>query len=79
MAIPAIFELYNEANVYSESRQGRANYQGMGPRGMKPEQRADNCIECGNCVEACPQQIDIPDWLKKAHAFWDPSLRAEAT
>jgi predicted aldo/keto reductase-like oxidoreductase len=72
VAIPAIFELYNEANVYAESRQGRANYQGMGPRGMKAEQRADNCVECGTCVEACPQQIDIPDWLKKAHAFLGP-------
>jgi hypothetical protein len=72
VAISGIFELYNEANVYGETRQGRANYQGMGPRGLKPEQRADQCIECGTCVEACPQKIDIPDWLKKAHTFLGP-------
>ncbi len=23
------------------------------------------CIECGQCVEACPQGIDIPNELKK--------------
>jgi len=34
---------------------------------LKEEERADNCIECGECLEQCPQQIEIPDWLKKAH------------
>jgi predicted aldo/keto reductase-like oxidoreductase len=32
------------------------------------EQRADNCAECGECVKVCPQQINIPEELKKAHA-----------
>lgn len=72
VAIPGIFEIYNEAIVYGETRQGRANYQGFGPRGLKPEQRADQCIECGTCVEACPQKIAIPEWLKKAHTFLGP-------
>jgi predicted aldo/keto reductase-like oxidoreductase len=34
---------------------------------LKEEQRGDKCIECGQCLEACPQSIEIPDWLKKAH------------
>jgi hypothetical protein len=29
------------------------------------KERADLCTECGECLEKCPQQIDIPDWLKK--------------
>jgi predicted aldo/keto reductase-like oxidoreductase len=44
---------------------GRFRYNG--PFGLKPEQKADKCIECGKCVEACPQKIAIPDWLKKIH------------
>ena len=28
--------------------------------------RGDACIECGECLEKCPQHIEIPDWLKKA-------------
>ena len=34
---------------------------------MKAEERGDQCIECGECLEKCPQMIEIPDWLAKAH------------
>jgi hypothetical protein len=34
---------------------------------MKAEERADQCIECGECLEQCPQNIEIPDWLARAH------------
>ena len=27
------------------------------------------CIECGKCVEKCPQEINIPVELEKAHAI----------
>jgi predicted aldo/keto reductase-like oxidoreductase len=29
------------------------------------------CIECGECLDKCPQQIDIPDYMKKASAILD--------
>ena len=28
----------------------------------------EECTECGECLEKCPQNIEIPDWLKKVHA-----------
>jgi uncharacterized protein len=65
--IPRIFEMYNEAMVYGGIRQIRSRYQGQGLGGLKENQRADQCVECGECEEACPQKIPIPDWLKKAH------------
>jgi hypothetical protein len=65
--IPDIFSIYNEAFMYEDYRMGRMRYMG-GPRGLKPEQRADHCLECGECLEKCPQKIEIIEWLKKAHA-----------
>ena len=67
VAIPRIFEMYNESVVYGDTRRSQSTYQGQGPQGMKPEERADQCLECGECIEACPQKIEIPDQLKKAH------------
>jgi uncharacterized protein len=63
--IPGIFELYNEMTIYDAPQMGQFRYQG--PFGMKPEQRADKCVECGECVKVCPQQINIPEELKVAH------------
>jgi predicted aldo/keto reductase-like oxidoreductase len=68
--IPRIFQLYNDAMVYEEPRTARMHYRG--PGGLKEEQRADRCIDCGECVEACPQEIPIPEWLQKAQALLGP-------
>jgi hypothetical protein len=68
--IPTIFQIYNEAIIYNDPRRGRGRYRG--PDGLKEEQRADQCIECEECVEACPQKISVPDWLKKAHVLLGP-------
>jgi len=68
--IPVIFGMYNDAIVYDNQRIGRLRYRG--PRGLKEEQRADQCTECGECLEACPQKIPIPEWLQKAHELLGP-------
>jgi predicted aldo/keto reductase-like oxidoreductase len=64
--IPRIFELYND-KVVNDNFQSIIWY-ATDDLGLPEEQRADNCVECGECVEKCPQQIDIPEQLKKAHA-----------
>ncbi|MFC2070531.1 aldo/keto reductase [Chloroflexota bacterium] len=71
VAIPAIFEIYNDAVMYGDPEGGRMRYQM--PMPPLPEEQADNCIECRDCLEKCPQGIDIIDKLKEAHEL----LKAE--
>ncbi len=60
--IPRIFEIYNDAKVYGDEQAARLSYSWV-----EEEQRADLCLECEECLEKCPQQIEIPTWLAKAH------------
>jgi len=71
VAIPKIFALYNEMHITDDPRAGFFGY--VGPNALPEEQRADKCIECGECLELCPQQLNIPEWLKKAHEALTPS------
>ncbi|MCJ7606168.1 MAG: aldo/keto reductase [Dehalococcoidales bacterium] len=64
--IPTIFRIYNEMAMYKDARMARLRYSGMF-WGVKPEQNAANCTECGKCSEACSQHIPISDWLKTVH------------
>jgi hypothetical protein len=61
--IPRVFEIYNELMMYGNDQQAQMVYNTF----VDAEERADNCIECGECLEQCPQQIEIPDWLAKVH------------
>jgi uncharacterized protein len=63
--IPDIFRLYNEAIMYGDMAVGKMRY--ASPFGIKPEHRADQCVECGNCEKECPQKVEVIDWLKKVH------------
>ncbi len=65
VAIPEIFTAYNEQAIFENQEMYQTVYSGM----LRPEQRADNCVECGECEEKCPQHIDIREHLKQAHAL----------
>ena len=65
--IPRVFEFYNEALIYNTSSQQRRMY--TGGRAIKAEERGDQCIKCGICLEKCPQKLQIPELLEKAHSF----------
>ena len=70
VAIPRVFQIYNESAMYDDARTGRFRYRG--PGGLNEEERADRCTECGECLEACPQEIDIPEWMKTVHELLGP-------
>jgi len=65
--IPHAFSYYNDATMYDDPRTARFRY-----REKSREAWADNCIECLECEEKCPQEIPIAEWLKKAHDYLGP-------
>ena len=58
--IADILKHYNDAIVYDSPRAPRFNY-----TNLPKENQADNCIECFECEEKCPQGITIADQLKR--------------
>jgi hypothetical protein len=62
--IPKILELYNDVSKYGDLDQARRVYS----RVLDAEERADNCSDCGQCEEVCPQHLPIIASLREAHA-----------
>jgi predicted aldo/keto reductase-like oxidoreductase len=62
--IADILKFYNDAIVYDNPRSPRFMY-----RNLNQDQQADNCVECFECEEKCPQGIPISEQLKQAHAL----------
>ena len=57
--IPRNFSLCNDHHMLNDPA-ARNRYYGL----LGERERASACIECGECLEKCPQQIAIPDELK---------------
>ena len=47
----------------------RTNYRGIGLAKRFSGKNALACVECGECLEKCPQEIPIIDRLKEAHSI----------
>ncbi|MBR4940418.1 MAG: aldo/keto reductase, partial [Clostridia bacterium] len=65
--IPAIFKAYNMANVYGLNDVARQQYSRIAQR-HESGTASDTCISCRACVKKCPQNLDIPELLKKVKA-----------
>jgi hypothetical protein len=63
--IPTIFSWYNDSVMYGEKEKYSKHYKKL------EEQKGDvsSCIECGECEEACPQNLNIIELLKEAHNY----------
>lgn len=64
--IAAILEYYNDAIIYDNPGAPRFLY-----RNLSKDKQANNCVECFECEEKCPQGISISEHLKEAHAWLD--------
>jgi uncharacterized protein len=58
--VPGCFEQYNNASMFGDVNQPRMVYNMFMSDGC-----ASKCIECGECEEKCPQQIEIREKLKE--------------
>ena len=66
--IPAIFEVYNKMHMFGDETAARSSYalrMSGEISGQKPG-FASQCVECGECMEKCPQQLEIIDYLAAA-------------
>ncbi|MEA3326287.1 MAG: aldo/keto reductase [Chloroflexota bacterium] len=71
VAIPRIFDFYNDAVAYDAWGHSRWAYGNL----LNADERADNCIECGECEVVCPQSIKIIEWLATAHERLGEAVR----
>jgi predicted aldo/keto reductase-like oxidoreductase len=59
--IPAGLNLYNQYQIHKNIDSVRHMFFMSGTVSSSPR----DCTKCGACVKACPQNIDIPDYLEK--------------
>ena len=59
IAIPKIFAIVNGMQLDGDSVKAKAAYKALGGRD------ASHCVQCGLCVEQCPQHIEIFEELAK--------------
>lgn len=68
--IPSCFEIYNTGQMFEEPQQ-RTQFvyavQNGGVRGTST--CASQCVECGQCLDHCPQHIEIPARLKEVAEY----------
>jgi hypothetical protein len=63
--IPGNFEFFNYAHLFDDVAGARFKYQVFLTEG----QRSSGCIDCGTCLELCPQHILIAEWMPKVTAL----------
>ncbi|SHJ37986.1 hypothetical protein SAMN02745165_02246 [Malonomonas rubra DSM 5091] len=69
--IPGNLSLYNEYHKF-DSDGSRHLARALFNMTLEPGARADQCTECGQCLQHCPQNIAIPDELKRVAETFTP-------
>jgi hypothetical protein len=62
VAIPRVFELYNNGRIHEDPATSRLVY----ARFLGEDERASACVQCGECEPKCPQGLPIREWMRKA-------------
>ena len=78
VSIPVCFELLNNLHMFGDVEENRFMYVvrlGGTITGGKPGY-ASQCVQCGQCLEKCPQHLAIPRLLESVtEAFEGPDLK----
>lgn len=64
--IPRSLSLFNDHHVFNDTNAGK-RYRMI----LSERERASSCIQCGECLEKCPQNILIPDELKRVAELFE--------
>ena len=82
VSITWIFRLLNDLGYWGEERKDRilffydrfAKTPGELEKRLLEEEEVEGaaslCIQCGECLEKCPQQIDIPDMIERVNGIF---------
>ena len=62
--IPRMFRIWNRYGMFGNKNAAKDEYFNH----MKDSERADMCLRCGACEEACPQHLQIREDLEKLHS-----------
>jgi predicted aldo/keto reductase-like oxidoreductase len=63
IAIPRIFEFYNESIMFNDINSGKLRYNTW----LAAKDKGNNCVECSQCVKRCPRRLEIPKLLDEIH------------
>ena len=82
VTIPGVFRILNEIAYWGERGRERTAFfydrmvktpeelEKKRSEGDEAEGAASLCIQCGECLDKCPQQIDIPERMEKANLIF---------
>lgn len=68
--IPSCFNFFNKLHMFGNPEESKRMYTNFVQAGIVNSEPgfASQCVECGECLEKCPQQIEIPEVLKQVVA-----------
>ncbi|WP_163336785.1 aldo/keto reductase [Desulfopila sp. IMCC35008] len=77
--IPMVFEVYNKMHLFGNEMEGKLMYviRLSGSISGDGAGYASQCTECGECLEKCPQNIEIPTMLTEITAEMEDDKMAE--
>ena len=62
--IPRVFSIYNHAKLVGFHIPFDNGYSTL-----EEKEKASNCVQCGLCMEKCPQHLAIPEYLREVEKY----------
>lgn len=87
VAIPGVLRIINDlyywgdrgrpriAFFYNRMAKTEKDFEKRKTDGEEVEGAATLCIQCGECLDKCPQQIDIPSCMEQANALFEENKK----